>query len=140
MLFVIDGFAENAYQQFSVLKNELAAFHPKLSRKPYVIALNKKDLGIENAIKEFAEHKEKVIVTSAITGEGCKELQQALDEAVPHVQKKKVGWESKKVIEAKTMKAAEKTKAKAARKATATKSAAKTTARKAPTRKPSNKK
>ena len=140
LLFVIDGFAENAYQQFSVLKNELAAFHPKLSRKPYVIALNKKDLGIENAIKEFAEHKEKVIVTSAITGEGCKELQQALDEAVPHVQKKKVGWESKKVIEAKTMKAAEKTKAKAARKATATKSAAKTTARKAPTRKPSNKK
>ncbi len=34
-------------------------------------------------------------MTSAITGDGCKELQQALDEAVPHVQKKKVGWESK---------------------------------------------
>ena len=35
-------------------------------------------------------------VTSAITGDGCKDLQQALDDAVPHVQKKKVGWESKK--------------------------------------------
>ena len=95
MLFVIDGFAENAFEQFTVLKEELKAFHPKLAKKPYVIALNKSDLGIDNAIKEFKKHKESVIVTSAITGDGCKELQQALDEAVPHVQKKKVGWESK---------------------------------------------
>ena len=95
LLFVIDGFAENAFEQFTVLKDELKAFHPKLAKKPYVIALNKSDLGIDNAIKEFKKHKEKVIVTSAITGDGCKELQQALDDAVPHVQKKKVGWESK---------------------------------------------
>lgn len=136
LLFVIDGFAENAYEQFTVLKGELAAFHPKLAKKSYVIALNKNDLGIENAIKEFADHKEKVIVTSAVTGEGCRELQQALDEAVPHVQKKKVGWESKKVVEAKTMKAADKTKAKAARKDAATKKApAKTATKKAPARK-----
>lgn len=136
LLFVIDGFAENAYEQFTVLKGELAAFHPKLAKKSYVIALNKNDLGIENAIKEFADHKEKVIVTSAVTGEGCRELQQALDEAVPHVQKKKVGWESKKVVEAKTMKAADKTKAKAARKdAAAKKAPAKTATKKAPARK-----
>lgn len=140
LLFVIDGFAENAYEQFSVLKSELAAFHPKLAKKPYVIALNKNDLGIDNAIKEFADHKEKVIVTSAVTGEGCRELQQALDEAVPHVQKKKVGWESKKVIEAKTMKAADKTKAKAARKETSAKKApvkasSKATTKKVPVRK-----
>lgn len=140
LLFVIDGFAENAYEQFSVLKSELAAFHPKLAKKPYVIALNKNDLGIDNAIKEFADHKEKVIVTSAVTGEGCRELQQALDEAVPHVQKKKVGWESKKVIEAKTMKAADKTKAKAARKEASAKKApvkasSKATTKKVPVRK-----
>ena len=95
LLFVIDGFAENAYEQFTVLKSELKAFHPKLAEKPFVIALNKDDLGIENAIKEFKKHRQKVIVTSAMTGDGCKELVQALDEAVPHVQKKKVGWESK---------------------------------------------
>lgn len=140
LLFVIDGFADNAYEQFSVLKSELAAFHPKLAKKPYVIALNKNDLGIDNAIKEFADHKEKVIVTSAVTGEGCRELQQALDEAVPHIQKKKVGWESKKVVEAKTMKAADKTKAKAARKEASAKKApakapSKAPAKKAPTRK-----
>lgn len=141
LLFVIDGYAENAYEQFTVLKAELAAFHPKLAKKSYVIALNKKDLGIDNAIKEFADHKEKFIVTSAVTGEGCRELQQALDEAVPHVQKKKVGWESKKVIEAKTMKASEKTKAKAARKEAIKKApAAKATAKKAPAKKTSTKK
>ena len=47
LLFVIDGFAENAYEQFTVLKEELKAFHPKLAKKPYVIALNKSDLGID---------------------------------------------------------------------------------------------
>lgn len=141
LLFVIDGFAENAYEQFTVLKGELAAFHPKLAKKPYVIALNKSDLGIEEAIKQFAEHKEKVIITSAFTGEGCMELRDALDQAVPHVQKKKVGWETKKV-EAPVKKAAAKTAAKAERKAAA-KPASKTTkapAKKAPAKKPAAKK
>lgn len=95
LLFVIDGFAENAYEQFTILKNELKAFHPKLAEKPYLIALNKCDLGIDAAIKEFKKHRQKIIVTSAVTGEGCHDLQQALDDAVPHVQKKKSGWTKK---------------------------------------------
>ncbi len=137
LLFVIDGFLDNAFEQFAVLKEELRAFHPKLAQKPYVIALNKSDLGIDTAIREFKAHKENFIVTSAFTGEGCLELQRALDEAVPHVQKKKVGWESKKVVEEKTKKAAEKTRAKAERrttapKATAKKAPAKASAKKAP--------
>ncbi|MCQ2090860.1 MAG: GTPase ObgE [Fibrobacter sp.] len=134
LLFVIDGFLDNAYEQFAVLKGELAAFHPKLAQKPYVIALNKSDLGIDAAIKQFKDNGEKVIVTSAFTGEGCTELQEALDAAVPHVQKKKVGWESKKLVESKTPKAADKTKAKAARKATAAKSAASKAATKSATK------
>ncbi len=140
LLFVIDGFMDNAYEQFAVLKGELAAFHPKLAQKPYVIALNKSDLGIDAAIKQFKDNGEKVIVTSAFTGEGCVELQEALDAAVPHVQKKKVGWESKKLVESKTPKAADKTKAKAARKATAAKSAASKTAAKSAAKKPTARK
>ncbi len=140
LLFVIDGFLDNAYEQFAVLKGELAAFHPKLAQKPYVIALNKSDLGIDAAIKQFKDNGEKVIITSAFTGEGCKELQEALDAAVPHVQKKKVGWESKKLVEAKSPKAADKTKAKAARKATAAKSAASKTSAKSATKKPASRK
>ena len=95
LLFVIDGFAENAYEQFKVLKDELKAFHPKLAEKNFVVALNKSDLGIENAIKEFKKHRQKVVITSAVTGEGCPELQQALDEAVPHGHKKSIGWSKK---------------------------------------------
>ncbi len=140
LLFVIDGFMDNAYEQFAVLKGELAAFHPKLAQKPYVIALNKSDLGIDAAIKQFKDNGEKVIVTSVFTGEGCVELQEALDAAVPHVQKKKVGWESKKLVESKTPKAADKTKAKAARKATAAKSAASKTAAKSAAKKPTARK
>ena len=78
-----------------MLKDELKAFHPKLAQKNFVIALNKSDLGIEDAIKEFKKHRQKVIVTSAMTGDGCSELKQALDEAVPHMQKKRVGWAKK---------------------------------------------
>lgn len=92
LLYVIDGFAENAYEQFKILKSELKAFHPKLAQKPYVIALNKSDLGIDSAMAEFKAHKEKFIVTSAITGDGCADLVAKLDEAVPHVQKKRSGW------------------------------------------------
>ena len=95
LLFVIDGFAEDAYQQFTVLKKELKAFHPKLAEKPYLIALNKSDLGIEKALKDFKKHKDSVIVTSAMNGEGCKELVSALDQAVPHKKKKSSGWSTK---------------------------------------------
>ena len=37
-----------------------------------------------------------------MNGDGCKELMKALDDAVPHTQKKKVGWESKKLSSATT--------------------------------------
>ena len=92
LLFVIDGFEEDAYEKFKVLKQELADFHPKLAEKPYLIALNKSDLGIEKAQKQFLKKKEKVILTSAMNGEGCKELKIALDQMVPNKQKRSKGW------------------------------------------------
>ncbi|HPW94192.1 MAG TPA: GTPase ObgE [Fibrobacteraceae bacterium] len=92
LLFVIDGFEEDAYEKFKILKKELLGFHPKLAEKPYLIALNKSDLGIEKTQKIFLKKKEKVILTSAITGEGCKELKIALDEMVPNKQKRSKGW------------------------------------------------
>ena len=91
LLFVIDGFEEDAYEKFKILKR-IAWFSSKISRKPYLIALNKSDLGIEKTQKIFLKKKEKVILTSAITGEGCKELKIALDEMVPNKQKRSKGW------------------------------------------------
>ncbi len=83
LLFVIDGFEEDAYQKFQVLRKELKAFHPKLAEKPYIIALNKADLDIDKALKAFQKKKEQPLVVSAITGEGCKELVMALDKQLP---------------------------------------------------------
>lgn len=96
LLFVIDGFEEDAYDKFLILKQELADFHPKLAEKPYVIAMNKADLGVEEQVKKFEAEGEKVIVTSALSGEGCLQLKKALDKMVPHKQKKTTGWETKK--------------------------------------------
>lgn len=96
LLFVIDSFEEDAYQKFLILKQELKEFHPKLAEKPYVIALNKADLGNEDSLKIFKENGEKPIVTSAITGEGCETLKLALDKLVIPKQKKSSGWASKK--------------------------------------------
>ncbi|MDR2732643.1 MAG: GTPase ObgE [Fibromonadaceae bacterium] len=82
LLFVIDGFEENAWKTYCMLKKELEAFHPKLLEKKFVVALNKSDLGISKAKKEFAKHKQKVIETCALNGEGCSELATALGELV----------------------------------------------------------
>jgi GTPase len=92
LLFVIDAFEEDAWQKFQTLRKELKEFHPKLVEKPYVIALNKSDLGIEAAIKKFKAKKEKFIVTSAFSGEGKEELIEALTALVPDKRKKKSGW------------------------------------------------
>lgn len=83
LLFVIDGFEADAYAKFQTLRKELKAFHPKLAEKPYVIALNKADLGVEETLALFRKKKEKPIVTSAMNGEGCKELVIALHGHLP---------------------------------------------------------
>jgi GTP-binding protein len=82
LLFVIDGFAENAWKTFSLLKKELEVFHPKLLEKKFVVALNKSDLDISKAKKEFTKHKQSFIETCALNGEGCANLANALSEFV----------------------------------------------------------
>lgn len=92
LLFVIDAFEKDAWQKFQTLCKELKNFHPKLVEKPYVIALNKSDLGIEAAVKKFKSKKENFIVTSAMSGEGIRDLVKALSDLVPDKHKKYSGW------------------------------------------------
>jgi GTP-binding protein len=82
LLFVIDGYAENAWQTFSLLKKELEAFHPKLLEKKSVVAINKSDLDISKAREEFANNRQAVIETCALNGKGCMDLASALGELV----------------------------------------------------------
>lgn len=91
LLFVIDGFDENAYEKFQILKGELSDFHPKLIEKPYAIALNKSDLGIEKSLEAFFLHGEKPLKTSAFSGEGCEELKRELFSMIPQ-KKSTSGW------------------------------------------------
>lgn len=90
LLFVIDGFEDDAYDKYKKLCNELEAFHPALAEKQRVIAINKCDLGVEKAIKAFKKHKLETMVVSAVTGEGCKELVSALEKKLPSLHQK--GW------------------------------------------------
>jgi len=90
LLFVIDGFEEDAYKKYQKLCKELEAFHPALAEKQRVIAINKADLGTEKAIKTFAKHKLETISVSAVTGDGCKELIYALEKKLPALHQK--GW------------------------------------------------
>ncbi|MDR0518393.1 MAG: GTPase ObgE [Fibromonadaceae bacterium] len=89
LLFVIDGFEENAWETFSLLKKELEAFHPKLLEKKFVLALNKSDLDISKAKEEFAKHNQAFVNTCALNGDGCADLANTLGEIV-FVNEKKV--------------------------------------------------
>jgi len=82
LLFVIDGFEANAWKTFCLLKKELEAFHPKLLEKKFVVALNKSDLEISKARKEFTKHNQIVIETCALSGDGCQILANALCDIV----------------------------------------------------------
>jgi len=82
LLFVIDGFESKAWETFCLLKKELEAFHPKLLEKKFVVALNKTDLDISKAKKDFAKHKQTVIETCALNGDGCQSLANALSDIV----------------------------------------------------------
>lgn len=90
LLFVIDGFEDDAFDKYKKLCKELEAFHPALAEKQRVIAINKCDIGVEKAVKTFKKHKIETMVVSAVTGEGCKELIAALEKKLPALHQK--GW------------------------------------------------
>ncbi len=92
LLFVIDAFEEDAWEKFQTLRTELEKFHPKLVEKPFLVALNKADLGIEKAEKAFRAKKQPFISTSAVTGIGLQDLKKALGGLVPDKRKKASGW------------------------------------------------
>ena len=90
LLFMIDGFEDDAYKKYTLLCKELVKYHPALAEKQRVIAINKADIGVEKAVKTFAKHKLPVQVISAVTGQGCKELVAKLKDMLPSLHQK--GW------------------------------------------------
>jgi GTPase len=93
LLFVIDGlYGVQAWDHFEILRKELETFHPELIKKPFVVALNKSDAGIDEAIEIFKSKGQEVVVTSAVEGSGRTELIEALEVHIRPTQKNKAGW------------------------------------------------
>ncbi len=83
ILQVIDATSQDPLRDFEVVENEMKLYHPELLKKPRIVALNKIDLVYDRSklepIKKALEEKgHEVFLISAVTGEGIKELLEAL--------------------------------------------------------------
>lgn len=73
-------------EDFHILRREMAAFHPELSRKPSLVVVNKMDLygagardrkALQRALEESGQQS---VWISAATGDGVHELKQAIQQ------------------------------------------------------------
>ncbi len=87
LLFVIDSSQEereDAFQDFLILRNELAEYSAALLEKPFIVALNKTDkegseLSIENFRKNYPFPTETLFEISCTTGQGIASLKKAIE-------------------------------------------------------------
>lgn len=82
LAFLIECTSEKPKEQYTVLINEVRSFNPKLSGKPQIVVLTKMDLADEELRRKIAMLRFKrgvpVVAISAVTGEGLKELLDAM--------------------------------------------------------------
>ena len=75
ILYMIDCLEELPEDAFDKLKNELASYSTDLSKKPFMVALNKIDSAANrDDVMSLKIGNKKPYVISAVTGEGVKEL------------------------------------------------------------------
>ncbi len=82
-LISIDSEDDSFLKKYRIIRNEIKKFNPEILKKPEILALNKIDLPIvrkriEWIQKKFAEKSIKVYPISAVTGEGVKDLLDAI--------------------------------------------------------------
>lgn len=79
LVHVIDGFSENAFEDYKTITNELKDYGKGLQDKPVIVAVNKTDLvetkeNLEKIKKDFDYINTKIFAISAATGEGIEQL------------------------------------------------------------------
>ena len=76
-MFLIPADAEDYFQEFKILENELKEFNPELLDKDFIISISKADMLDEELkgeiAKKFPENKQPIFF-SAVTQEGLMEL------------------------------------------------------------------
>ena len=81
LLFLIPADAEDYYNEFEILENELKKFNPELLDKDYIISISKSDM-LDDELKEEISKKfpdnRKPIFFSSVTQEGLTELKDAI--------------------------------------------------------------
>ncbi len=68
---------DNPLQAYKAINRELALYSEKLAEKPQIVVLNKIDIPLAKETEEFfksALRNEKIVVISAVTGKGVKDL------------------------------------------------------------------
>jgi GTPase len=84
LVHLVDASSENVIADLEVIESELKLFNEKLSKRPRIIALNKKDLLDEETAKKILAEVKKIrpecstIMISAATKGNLKELQNAI--------------------------------------------------------------
>ena len=85
LVLLLDGSKNNFYNDLSILKKEISSFSKELLTRYKVVAVTKADI-IENIqkIKTLSKKliKEKILIISAVTGQGLKELKDFLTNCV----------------------------------------------------------
>lgn len=81
LLFLIPADAEDYYQEYKILLNELNKYNPELNDKDRVIAISKSDLldkELEDEIRKTFPENFKLLFISAVTGENLTQLKDEL--------------------------------------------------------------
>jgi GTP-binding protein len=74
LAFLIDITDENPQDTFEILQKELAEFSKLIAQKPFIVIFTKSDIQQDFAIPAEFQDQERVLVISAVTGEGLEEL------------------------------------------------------------------
>ncbi len=91
LLFVLD-IADDPKKHFAILREELRAYSEKLYQRPFLIALNKKDICFDDPAEliHFFSQYAPCYLISALTGEGLRELKIALFETYQQEEKREL--------------------------------------------------
>ncbi|MFN4217616.1 MAG: GTPase, partial [Brevinematales bacterium] len=91
LLFVLDV-TDDPQKHFAILREELRAYSEKLYKRPFLIALNKKDIWFDDPeeLTRFFSQYAPCYFVSALTGDGLQELKIALFEIYQQQEKREL--------------------------------------------------